>query len=325
MTGRHLVVIGGSAGGINALIDLLAELPPELPAAVAAVLHRAAEGSGALRAVMARHSRLPVASPVDGEELRPGTVYLAPPDRHLLVHDDRLLLTRNAKVNRARPAADPLFRSAARWFGPGATGVVLSGSLDDGASGLATIAAQGGTALVQDPDEAMFPGMPLAALAAVPAAKALPIVDLATAVIERVQQPPPAAAAPLDEALVAETDLAERDDLTGVDQPGAAVSIACPECRGAMKRIDLAGAVHYRCHVGHAYSPYSLLAAQGDTVESALWSGISVLEQQAAVHTTLSERARKGEHADRHRAAAVRATSAANAIRCMIDHAREAG
>jgi two-component system, chemotaxis family, protein-glutamate methylesterase/glutaminase len=324
MTSRHLVVIGGSAGGIKALTDLLAELPPKLPAAVAVVLHRPAQGSGALQTVMARCSRLPVVTPVDGEEVRSGHVYLGPPDRHLLVHDDRLRLVRGAKVNRVRPAVDPLFRSAARWFGPAATGVVLSGALDDGASGLAAIAGQGGTALVQDPDEAMFPGMPLAALAAVPAAKALPAVDLATAVAERVEQPPPATAPPLDEALVAETDLAERDEPAGVDQPGITVAIACPECRGAMKRVDLAGAVHFRCHVGHAYSPQSLLATQGDTAESALWTAVSVLEEQAAVHTTLAERTRDAERSGHHRRAAARAAAATDAIRRTIDTAKEA-
>jgi len=128
----------------------------------------------------------------------------------------------------------------------------------------------------------------------------------------------PAKPALSQETIVDAAGLNDPFILLGISH-GAAVSIACPECRGAMKRIDLAGAVHFRCHVGHAYSPYSLLAAQGDTVESALWSGISVLEEQAALHATLSERARKDEHADRHRAAAVRATSAANAIRCVID------
>jgi two-component system, chemotaxis family, protein-glutamate methylesterase/glutaminase len=135
MAKRDLIVIGGSAGAIGALSDLLAGLPATLDASVAVVLHRSAQGSSGLEGVLSRASSLPAAEAVDGEMLQPGRVYLAPADRHLLVHDDHLLLVHSAKVNLTRPAVDPLFQSAARWYGAHAIGVVLSGSLDDGSVG----------------------------------------------------------------------------------------------------------------------------------------------------------------------------------------------
>src|SRR5262245_42456273 len=139
-----VIVIGGSAGAIGPLTTLLGGLPRDLNASVVVVLHRPAASSDGLRAVLERASALPVRTVVDGDRLTAGVIHLAPADHHVVIHRDYLMLVHGAKVNRVRPAADPLFRSAARWFGGRAIGIVLSGSLDDGSVGLATIEAVGG-------------------------------------------------------------------------------------------------------------------------------------------------------------------------------------
>jgi two-component system chemotaxis response regulator CheB len=319
MTPRHdLIVVGGSAGAIGPLSTLLAALPPDLSAPLVVVLHRPSTGSGGLQAVLGRACALPVKAVEDGERLAPGMVYVAPPDLHVLVHRDHLLLARSAKVNRVRPAVDPLFRSAARWYGPRTIGIVFSGALDDGSVGLATIQAVGGTGLVEDPGGALFPGMPFAALAAAPGAKALPVTDLAAAVVEVLDRPVPAYAPDPEAELVAETDLTELDQSSPVaDQPGTPAPVACPECRGGMNRVNTGTAVHYRCHVGHAYSPQTLLAAQTESAESALWTAVSILEEQVGVHRELMERA-AGADQRRHRQAMARRLAAAESVRRAI-------
>ena len=169
MARRDLIVVGGSAGAHAALLEILARLPVDLPAAVLVATHQAPGPRSALADMLAKESALPVVAAVDGEPVRLGQVHVAVPDRHLLIGAGGVLrLGVGPRENRVRPAVNPLFRAAARWAGSRVAGVVLSGSLDDGAAGLAAVAQRGGMALVQDPAEARFPGMLRAALAAVP-------------------------------------------------------------------------------------------------------------------------------------------------------------
>jgi two-component system chemotaxis response regulator CheB len=337
---RDLVVIGGSAGGVDAVATLLGSLSPSLPAAVVVVLHRPAVVSGNLRHVLNRSSAVPVVDAGHDQPLVPGQVYLAPPGVHVLVRPDRLLLSRTARVNRVRPAADPLFRSAARWFGARTVGVVLSGALDDGAAGLGAIWARGGACLVQDPNDALFAGMPYAAMLAVPGATVLPVNELGRSVLELAgvpaaqpdgsvmsEDPRPGVDVDPPETetdpgpgldLLVETALTEGIDVgDGGQRPGRAVPIACPDCRGAMTRIDSAGATHYRCHVGHSFSPQTLVAAQSDGAESALWTAVSILEEQAELHRTLALRL-TGDRAAAHLVRAGLADDGADAIRHTI-------
>jgi len=316
---RDLVVIGGSAGGIQAVSTLLGDLPVDLPAAVVVVLHRAADSSSnGLEPVLARASALPVSMAGHGELIEPGRVYVAGPGQHLLVNRDRLVLATTARVNRVRPAVDPLFRSAARWFGPRVIGVVVTGALDDGAAGLAAIHALGGVCLVQDPGEARFDGMPTSALAAVPAAKALSIRTMGAALAELAGQPAGSTAEEPPTDLVVETELAEHGRRPiGVDPPGEPTPIACPECRGGMTLVRLGGAVHYQCHVGHSYGPWSLMAAQSEGAETALWTAVSILEEQELIRRSMAE-ASRGEPQELHLAAAERAAAAAEAVRAML-------
>jgi len=318
---HDVVVIGGSAGAIEALGDVLGGLAADIPARIAVVLHTTSAGSTRLAEVIRRRSPIPVVYGESGGSLQPGVVHVAPPGHHLLVGEaDTMWLSHGARVNRARPAVDPLFRSAARWYGGRVIGVVLSGSLDDGAAGLAAIVAEGGAALVQDPGDAAFTGMPRAALRVAPQARALPAAALGPAIMQTMKEPAGERGQP-DPDLVRETDL-ERPGRTSVSRgggiPGRPTSFACPECRGAMAEIELAGAIHFRCHVGHSYTPRSLIAAQSEAAESMLWSAVSILEEQAMVHRMLAERAVSADEREGHTTRADRAADAADAVRAQI-------
>lgn len=321
MPERDIVVIGGSAGGIEALAEVLAGLPADTPARISVVLHTAAAGSTRLLQVIRRQSPLPVVYGESGGRLEPGVVHLAPPGHHLLIgEDDTLWLSHGARVNRVRPAVDPLFRSAARWYGARVLGVVLSGALDDGAAGLAAIVAEGGAALVQDPADATFAGMPQAALRTVPQARAMPAVALGAAIIQAMREAAGERVRP-NPQLVLETDLerpGRRNPSGGGGVLGQPTPFACPECRGAMAEIELSGAVHFRCHVGHSYTPQNLIAAQSEAAEGMLWSAVSILEEQAMVHRMLAERAGSPDERTSHSVRADRAAAAADAVRAQI-------
>jgi two-component system chemotaxis response regulator CheB len=178
---RDLIVVGASAGGVQAITELLAQLPSDLPAAIAIVLHRSPFHETQLPAVLGRHSELVVTEPRDGDPIKRGTVYIAPRDQHMLVDRDVIRLDRGPKQHRTRPAVDPLFRSASATHGPRVVGVLLSGMGSDGVGGLITIKAGGGLSLVQSPAEAQFPVMPSRALKDDDVDGALPVHALAAA------------------------------------------------------------------------------------------------------------------------------------------------
>jgi two-component system chemotaxis response regulator CheB len=164
MAGQDIIVVGASAGGVEALSRLVASLPEDLPAAVFVVLHMAPGTGTVLPRILARQTKLLVGHPVDGEPIRPNRVYVAVPDRHLVLGEGVVRVTDDPKESGHRPAVDTLFRTAADEYGPRVVGVVLSGTRDDGTAGLLAIHTGGGTVIVQDPDEALFPGMPRSAL-----------------------------------------------------------------------------------------------------------------------------------------------------------------
>jgi two-component system chemotaxis response regulator CheB len=188
--GRDLIVVGGSSGSVELLVRLARALPPDLPAAVVVVLHSGPRS--VLPALMNAHGALPAGFAIDGELLSRGRIYVAPPDRHLLFEDGRLRLTRAPKEHGFRPSVDVLFHSAALQCGPRVIGVVLSGSLDCGASGLAAIKRRGGAAIVQDPAEAAYPEMPGAAIAAAAPDFVLPFDEIAAKLAVLTREPAPA-------------------------------------------------------------------------------------------------------------------------------------
>jgi two-component system, chemotaxis family, protein-glutamate methylesterase/glutaminase len=322
--GGRLIVVGASAGGIDALRALAAALPGDLAAPVCVVVHASAEAPGILHEILDRAGPLRGIRPRSGERLRPGRIYVAPPDHHLLVEPGRLRLTRGPRENRFRPAIDPLFRSAAQVYGPAAIGVILTGNLDDGVAGLWMLKQLGGTTVVQDPEDALFPGMPLNALEAVDVDYRLSLAEMpgVLAHLARVDghpRPPAPAASYLDtEVRIAKE---EHPMDAGLEQLGEASRYACPECHGVLLQIKEAGRLRFRCHTGHAYSLDSLIAAVNLGIEDAIWNALRALEEGALYMRHLAshlEDAGQREAARQYGAQSLHTRSHADALRTII-------
>jgi two-component system chemotaxis response regulator CheB len=304
---RDLVVVGASAGGVDALQELVKGLPPEFPASVLVVLHVASSGTSVLPQILARHGALPASFATDRAPLRRGQIYVAPSDQHMLVYDDHIHLTRGPRENGHRPAIDPTFRSAARAAGTRVIGVILSGLLDDGAAGLQFVKGNGGAAVVQDPADAIFPSMPVAALEAIEPDRVVPIADMAEALCRLIEQPverwlPAGSPSPIaQEALP--------------DGPPSALT--CPECGGALWQAEVGGTLRYVCHTGHAYSLESLVEEQGRSLEMTLWSALRALQERADMQRRLARRAEGGRRVG-HERRADEATEQAVALRDML-------
>lgn len=291
-----VIVIGGSAGGLSALLELVHHLPGDLSAAIFVVLHLSPGSPGTHASLLRAQGARTATEARDGDPIRPGSIYMCPPDRHLLIEPGRMTLSHGPRENRQRPAVDPLFRSAARAYGRRVVGIVLSGMLDDGTAGLWAIKARGGLALVQEPAEARASAMPQNAIARVKVDAVLPVAGLARRIVELSQQPGPRRAAPSETGSDAaaipddhQTDLElaslrmDRETLDRHEHPGKQSEFACPECGGALWEIRENELTRYRCRVGHALSEQTLLAAQSDAVEDALWVALRALEEKIAL------------------------------------------
>lgn len=313
---RDVIAVGASAGGVEALRALVAGLPPAYPGVVLVVLHMPRDAPSSLAAILDRSGPLPAGAAVDGDRLRFGRIVVASSDRHLLVVDGRLRLSRGPAENGHRPAIDPLFRSVARAYGPRAVGVLLSGARDDGAEGLASIAQCGGTTVVQDPADALYPSMPRAALRRLtpdhvePAAKIGGLLAGITA-LGSPRQPVPDA----DPVLDAEVAMAELAPVTADELAGLPAGYGCPSCGGAL--FEFGEVPRFRCRVGHAWSARALLAEQAVAVEGALWMALRALEEKASLSRRMAE-ARPGGHSARFRQTAADAEAAGTAIRDLI-------
>ena len=320
---RDVVVVGASAGGVEALQALVAALPATLPATVLVVLHIPAAGADALGPILDRAGPLPARRARDGEPLRLREVLVAAPDHHLLVLDGAVATSRGPRENGHRPAVDVLFRSAARALGPRVVAVVLSGALDDGAAGSVAVASRGGVVLAQDPVEAMHAGMP-SACAAASGAEVLPVAALARRLAELVGEDVDVDAVPAVTPLMdQETGLADMEPgaLESLDRPGHPSGFSCPDCHGVLFQIDEGRLRRYRCRVGHAWSVDSLLAEHGEAVEGALWMALRSLEEKAALSAQLAAGARDTGRrltADRFAGQADEARAAAEVIRGML-------
>lgn len=279
-----VLVVGGSAGSVQPLVEIVRDLPQDLCAAVLVTIHIGEQTrlpeilsrSGPLRATQAR----------DSEVLEHGRIYVAPPGRHLITRNGLALLGPGPRVNRHRPSVDVMFASAAEWVAERAVAVVLSGVLDDGAVGAALIDRAGGHVLVQDPDEAEFAGMPRAALAAAPGARAVPVRQLARRIrhsLDAVQSRGSGAAAS-GAKWGTDMDMVESADPAFLlEDESKLTRLSCPDCGGAMAQVDLPQISYFRCHVGHQFAPQALAAAQVEASEKKLWSAVAALEEQAAV------------------------------------------
>jgi two-component system chemotaxis response regulator CheB len=322
---RNLAVVGASAGGVEALIALARNLPAELPMACLVVLHRPVGSTSRLAHVLDRAGPLPAVTAEDGQAIQAANLYVAPPDRHMILSGDRLFLVDGPRENGVRPAIDPLFRSAASDAGPRAIGIILSGTLDDGAAGMAAIQAFGGATIVQDPADAMSDGMPRAVLDViepdfvVPAPAIGPILrDLAAGAARTARTEQTAAA----RALVA-------DPMTL--QPRVA-DLVCPDCGGSLAEVEAGTMTRYRCRVGHVYSPESLDGLKKVELEAGLWAALRSLEESASIAKKLAAQARSrgsagmaGRFEGRQADAAQRADLIRQALHTLTDDDNVAG
>jgi two-component system chemotaxis response regulator CheB len=300
MPTRDIVVVGASAGGIDALTRVLAQLPANFPAAILVTLHVSPLGVSLLPKVLARAGKLPVTHAQNGETMERGKVLVAPPDQHMIVENSHVHLTRGPKENHSRPSINPMFRSASIIYGPRVIGVLLSGALDDGVSGLWEIKRRGGLTVVQSPDDARHPNMPRNA------ANNVEVDHVGTA----------------EEIGILLRGLT-REQVTGIAPEnnallGIPTEISCPECRGALDLYVEGDLVEYRCRVKHTYSPEAMIAAHSETEERTLWSAVVTLEEGADVAEKLAPklpedvRPNAEKNINRNR-------EAARQIRCIIE------
>lgn len=284
MIKQDIIVVGASAGGMGALMQLVACLPESFNGSIFIVLHIPAYSPSALPAILSRCSIFKAVHPKDGEKIQPKTIYVAPPDHHLLIEDKKVLVKRGPKENRFRPSIDALFRSAAYEFGNRVIGIVLSGVLDDGTSGMWTIKRLGGSAIVQDAAEAIHPQMPLNVQEFVDVDYSIPVDEMCK-VIEEIQKSPvtdkPSAEKIDMEMLKMEITIAKQDNAfaMGIIDKGVLTSFTCPECHGALVQLIEGKIIRYRCHTGHAFTASSLLAGITQTIEEALWSSMRAVEE----------------------------------------------
>jgi two-component system chemotaxis response regulator CheB len=296
---QKIVVIGASAGGVDALMQLVRALPKNFAAPVCAVLHLSPDSPSMLAEILARSSPMRVVAAEDGAPLKNGTVYVAVPDRHLIVgKHGSIRVMRGPRENLHRPAVDPLFRSAAAAYGARAIGVVLTGNLDDGTAGMIAIKKRGGIAIIQDPRDAIHPAMPQNVLNHTEVDACLPLRAIAAELVRRVNHSPGRDVHDHVELMERETRIAELDDesMSEDNRPGKPSAYSCPECGGVLWKMKEGNLERYRCRVGHAYSPESLLDAQNEQLEEALWSAMKTLEENADLARRLAEDQRGRGH-----------------------------
>jgi two-component system, chemotaxis family, protein-glutamate methylesterase/glutaminase len=290
---RNIIVIGASAGGFTALKELIKGLPADLQASIFVVWHMPPDVTGILPQVLTRLGRLPAAQAVDGEPIKPNRIYVARPDHHLLVEDSHVRVTKGPKENRFRPAVDPLFRSAAYAHGRRVIGVILSGALDDGTSGLWMIKRRGGAAVVQDPADAEFPSMPGNALREVEVDYKVPISEMADLLVRLTQEQ----VAESSKGFMEEDKLTEFEIRTAAEDKatmaikdfGAPTPFTCPECHGVLFRLKDGNLPRFRCHTGHAFSSDSLLSTVTESIEDSLWNALRCIEESVMLLNQLGE------------------------------------
>jgi two-component system, chemotaxis family, protein-glutamate methylesterase/glutaminase len=301
MATHDIAVIGASAGGVEALIRLVGNLPQNLPMALFAVVHYPQETPSALPRLLTRAGPLRATNPSDGDPIEHGRVYVAPSGFHLQVKEGRVNLTRGPKENYHRPAIDLLFRTAALSYGPRVVAAVLSGADGDGTAGLEAVKRCGGVTVVQDPDEALFAKMPRNALEYAQVDYCLPLEEISTLLARMAGETPRKGGReqggyPMSEEMELEQKMSELDaaTLSGDERPGQLSGLTCPDCAGPIYEIRDGGPTRYRCRVGHAYgSAEDVLDKNRDKLEDTLYFALNKLQENAAIAGRLAARARR--------------------------------
>ncbi|MDX6693478.1 MAG: two-component system, chemotaxis family, protein-glutamate methylesterase/glutaminase [Blastocatellia bacterium] len=324
MLTRDIIVIGASAGGIEALRTIARGLPQDFPASVFVVLHTAPQSPGILADILARAGALPASNALDKEAIQHGRIYVAPPDHHLVIEPNRVRITRGPKENRFRPAVDPLFRSAAQVYGPRVIGLILTGNLDDGTAGLWAVKRLGGTAIVQDPEEALAPSMPHSAMRQVKVDHCLPVGEIAPLLARLASTPMTEEGerqAPKEmkiEVRIAKEDVALDAGVLTLGEPS---NYACPECHGVLLQLNEEQRIRFRCHTGHAYSVDSLLSEITKGVEDSLWNAIRAIEESVLLLRHMARSLTESENsatAERYLAQAQEAERRADFVRQAV-------
>lgn len=324
-TAPTVVAVGASAGGVEALTTLAGGLPEDLDAAVCVVLHLAAGVESRLAEIVSRAGPLTAVQARGREPLRPGCIYVAPPDRHLVVRRRHVEVVRGAHENGMRPSIDVLFRSAALAYGRRTVAVVLSGSRDDGVAGASAVGARGGCVVVQSPEEALFPTMPSQTVSRDNPDRVLPLSELAPAItsaVRRLSEEAPMSENGGDEmSLETEYAMLDAEMLERDAPPGDSSVYSCPACGGVLWELEDPELLRFRCRVGHAYSANGVLDGQGETVEAALWTALRALQERSQLCERLAARVgTKGADRSRERfeAQAEEAREQAEAIRRLL-------
>jgi two-component system chemotaxis response regulator CheB len=291
---KDIVVVGASAGGMEALQKLVSRLPADFPGSVFVVWHLAPGIRSILPSLLSRAGPLPAVHPEDGDRIEPGRIYVASNDHHMLLEKGYIRITRGPKENRFRPAVDPLFRSAAYIYGPRVIGVVLTGALDDGTAGLYTVKLRGGTAIVQEPADAVVRSMPLNALEHTQADHQLPAAEIGELLGRLVREPAaptPWVAPEENEKMHNEIRIAEGQDALedNVMSFGELSPFTCPECNGVLTMIRERNLMRFRCHTGHALSSGTLLASIAGDAEERLYDAVRAMDEAVMLLSKLGE------------------------------------
>ena len=291
---HDVVVVGASAGGVEALRRLVGALDPDFDGVMLVVLHLPTNAHSALPSILGRVAPVPVRHAVDGQRPERGHVYVAPPDRHLLLKPDGLQLMRGPTENGHRPAIDPLFRSAAHTCGSRVIGVVLSGVLDDGTNGLLAIASHGGLTVAQDPIDALYASMPQSAIKNVPVDVVASAEQIGAGLRRLMATPTPRG---IDDSVPPGDDVTERALQGGgaLEMPGRPSRFTCPDCGGSLWDDD-AEQGKLRCRVGHSWTTLGLLEQQAVTLEQALWTALRALSERADLARRLRDEAAARSH-----------------------------
>ena len=284
---HDIVVVGGSAGGIESLRLVLKRLAPDLPAAIFVVIHTLPRESFLLPSVLSSYAALPAREAADGLPFERGVIHVAPPDFHLLLEGGRTHLRRGPREHRTRPAIDPLFRSAAMSYGPRVIGILLSGHGGDGTLGMRAIKACGGIGFVESPEHAWTPDLPHTGLTLGGADSAVRLERLGERINELVHEPPGAPAA-VPWSLMLDVRQALREPSPRDDESGAIVPpvLGCPTCAGPVQEEWHEGRRRYRCRVGHEFEVEQLEKRLSGEAHRALWIAVRTHEQ----HAVLAER-----------------------------------
>lgn len=326
MPGHDIIVVGGSAGGVEAIRELMRGLPTPLAASIFVVIHTPEGHPSVLAQVLQRVRTLPVSDAQDQAPIEPGHVYVACPGKHLVLEPGRMRVVYGPRENNVRPAIDPLFRSAARVYGPRVIGVILSGTLDDGSAGLISIKQRGGIAIVQDPADALYAGMPENARRYVQPNYVVPVSQIPVLLTKLVGTPAPDGAqypVPLQMKIESEIPIRGEGIMEAMEQIGKLSIFTCPECHGTLYEMQDDNLVRFRCQTGHAYSLETLENQQAEQVEAALWAALRALEEKAELYRRIARRGQQNKHetiADKYEGKALDAEHQAETLHKLLQN-----